>query len=457
MQQNQHMAHNINILTSLTPQYAIPAKIKPSKVKPWLVCLTAALFFYFEFFQINIFSVLDKHIMREFSVGAYELGVISSAYFYAIVFSLIPAGIILDFISTRKIILCSMVVAIAGTLWFANAPNINQLIYARLFVGIGGGAFCLLSSIKLATRWFPAQRLGLAIGMVISIGMLGGVMAQTPFALAIDLLGWRNAIVLDAIIGIIIFTLIWIIVEDYPPQTMTNTSEHTRQQLSSPTPTISIQAFVANAKAAAKRWPNWAAGIFASLLNLPIFLLGSLIGSLYLMQVYGYHAITASFINSMLYWGMLLGCPFFGLISDNLHSRKKPMLFGSIITFIAICYLINNHCSFSILLALFFIIGFGSSSQILSYPMVAERNPQHQVASGEGIAATLIMSGGAIFQPLLGWLIELNWNGNMLDNTPLYSLSDYHCSFWLMPIAIVVALAVLLPLREMSPNTPLLS
>ncbi|MEI6791212.1 MAG: MFS transporter, partial [Myxococcaceae bacterium] len=169
----------------------------------WKVCISASLFFYYEYFQINMFNVLDQHIMREFSVGAYEIGIISSSYFYAIVLSLLPAGIILDFISTRKIILCSMVVAIAGTLWFASAQNIHQLIYARLFVGLGGSAFCLLSSIKLATRWFPAKQLGLVIGVVIAIGMLGGVMAQTPFAIAISYLGWRGAIVLDAVIGVV--------------------------------------------------------------------------------------------------------------------------------------------------------------------------------------------------------------------------------------------------------------
>lgn len=422
--------------------------IATSKIKPWLVCLTSALFFYFEFFQINMFNVLDEHLMREFSIGAYELGVISSSYFYAIVFSLLPAGLILDFVSTRKIILCSMVVAITGTLWFAFASSINQLIYARLFVGLGGGAFCLLSAIKLTTRWFPKHSFGLAIGMVISIGMLGGVMAQAPFAYAISILGWRDAVVLDALIGIVIFAIIWCVVEDYPA--VAYAKKHGIQVTAQQRNSISMSALINNALAASKRWHNWAAGIFASLLNLPIFLLGSLIGSLYLMQIYNYSAMTAAFINSMLYWGMLLGCPVFGLISDKLKSRKRPMLFGSIITLSAICYLLNASSDFYGLLVLFFIIGVGSSSQTLAYPMVAERNPDNQIASGEGIAATLIMSGGAIFQPVLGWLIQRNWNGAMLNNSPLYTLSDYHHSFWLMPIAITVALMILVTLRERS-------
>lgn len=412
----------------------------PSKLTPWKVCISAALFFYYEYFQINMFNVLDQHIMREFSVGAYELGIISSSYFYAIVISLLPAGIILDFISVRKIILCSMTVAIIGTLWFASAQNINHLIYARLFVGVGGSAFCVLSSIKLATRWFPKKQLGFVIGIVISIGMLGGVMAQTPFAIAISYLGWRGAIVLNAVIGVFIWGIIWAAVKDYPA----DSSAQDKQM-----PAINVKSFLNNAIQAAKRWPNWAAGIFAGLLNLPIFLLGALIGSSYLMQVYHYSAITSAFINSMLYWGMLLGSPLFGFISDRFGSRKQPMLLGSVVTIAAICLLINQNCSFAVLVLLFFVIGLGSSSQILAYPMVAERNPEDQIASGEGIAATLIMSGGAIFQPILGWLIELSWKGEMIDNSPLYALSDFHRSFWVMPVAILVAIAVLLPLREL--------
>jgi len=271
------------------------------------------------------------------------------------------------------------------------------------------------------------------------IGMLGGIVAQTPFAIAISYLGWRGAIVLDAAIGVVIFAIIWAVVKDYPA----NASPQDKK-----VPTIDLKSFFNNAIEALKRWPNWASGIFAALLNLPIFLIGALFGSSYLIQVYHYSPITSAFICSMLYWGMLFGCPLFGFISDRFGSRKKPMLLGSIATAAAICLLMNQNCSFSALVLLFFVIGLGSSSQILAYPMVAERNPKDQIATGEGIAATLIMSGGAIFQPIVGWLIELKWSGEMVDNAPIYALSDFHRAFWLMPVAILLAIAILLPLRD---------
>ena len=412
-----------------------------SKLQPWIVCLTAGLFFCFEFFQINMFNVLDTHLIQEFAINASGLGMISSVYFYGTVFLLLPAGIVLDFLSVRKLILLSMCVSVIGTLMFASAQSTWQLMAARLIVGIGAGPFCLLSAIKLASRWFDAKQIGLAIGTIISLGMVAGIISQTPFAYTVSLVGWRNAVLVDAMVGVLITITIWFIVKDFPIEYVPHEDESNNK--------LSIKSFIYNAKEAAKRWPNWGAGIFAGLLNLPIFLLGSLIGSLYLSQIYNYSSITSSFINSMLYWGMLVGCTSFGFISDQIRSRKKPMLFGGTLTVIALCYLIqNNSCSFIELITLFFIIGFGASSHILAYPMIAEENPKSQMASGEGIAATLIMSGGAIFQPILGWLIDLNWNGFMLNGSPIYSIADYNRGFWLMPITIIIAICILLTLKE---------
>lgn len=85
----------------------------------WVVCLSAGLFFLYEFFQLTIFDVINKPLREEFLLDAAQLSWMSSTYLWANILFLIPAGVMLDRFSTRNIILIAMLVCIIGTMGFA--------------------------------------------------------------------------------------------------------------------------------------------------------------------------------------------------------------------------------------------------------------------------------------------------------------------------------------------------
>ncbi len=91
-----------------------------------------------------------------------------------------------------------------GIVSFALTTSIFWASLFRFLTGIGS-AFCFLSVISLATRWFPSARLALVTGVIVTIAMLGGIAAQTPLMLLQHMVGWRNALVIDAAVGALIF------------------------------------------------------------------------------------------------------------------------------------------------------------------------------------------------------------------------------------------------------------
>src|SRR5579871_5475412 len=123
------------------------------KLQPWLVCFTASLFFFYEFIQMNMLNAISTELMQTFSINATQFGKLSAYYFYANMIFLLPAGIILDRVSTKKIMLTALSICVIGTFAFALAPNIFVASTSRFFAGIGS-AFCFLSGVRLATRWF---------------------------------------------------------------------------------------------------------------------------------------------------------------------------------------------------------------------------------------------------------------------------------------------------------------
>src|SRR4051812_41777784 len=87
----------------------------------WIVTLTASLFFFYEFIQLNLFNSIDVDLMRDFHLDAMQLGQLSSMYFYANAIFLFPAGNLLDRYSTKLLLLLAVVLCTVGTFLFGIA------------------------------------------------------------------------------------------------------------------------------------------------------------------------------------------------------------------------------------------------------------------------------------------------------------------------------------------------
>lgn len=414
---------------------------------PWVVILAAASFFFFQFIQITMFNILKPELIIDFQADPSILSFISSLYFYGTVLLLIPAGVILDYISTRKIILMTMALSLIGLTIFATASSIYIAGLGRFLVGISGGPFCLISSMRLAARWFPEKRLAFVTGIIIALGMFGGMVAQLPLGLLVTKFGWRVAMYVNIGLGAFLLGIIYLFVYDYPHG---KESEY-KQQMAF----YSTAGFISGLKRVLLKSQNWNCGLYASLLNLPILVFGALWGFIYLTQVFNLPRFEASVACMALFFGMLIGGPIFGFISDRMLRRKIPMLAGLILCLASMVTLLTApYLSFVSITFILFLVGLGSSAQILAYPTVADSNPQALTGSALGLTSTLVMAGGAVAQPLIGWLIELKWDGQHVSGMPIFTEANYNYAFWLMPIAMVLAGVSWFFIRETYCRTP---
>lgn len=406
----------------------------------WLVVMTASLFFFWEFMQLNMFNTLNPYLMRDFNITATQLGYFSGTFTIAEVIFLFPAGVMLDHFSTKKLILTAMSFGIGGTIAFAFAHNFWFACFTHLIAGFGA-AFCFLACMKLATRWFPPRRLALVTGMIVTVAMVGGVVSQTPMELLILKYGWRQAVMIDASVGILIFALIAWIIKDCSPNELAHEAEsqHQLEQL----------GFWPSIRLALSNKQNWLCGIYTSLLNLPLAVLGALWGQLYLSQMHHINFVQASVPTSMLFFGTIFGSPILGAISDKVGRRKAPMIFCAVIS-LALVWLIMNmqHPSLMTLNILFFILGFITSSQVIGYPTIAESNPHHLTGTSVGVASVLIIGSYPIFQTLFGWLMDKNWNGTIVNGIRMYSPENYHLAMLVIPAGFVIGLIAALFIKE---------
>lgn len=397
----------------------------------WLVCLSAGLFFFYEFFQLNIFDVINSPLRHDFSIDATQLSWMSSTYLWADILFLLPAGIILDRFSTRKVILTAMAICILGTLGFAITTSFALACFFHFLSGIGN-AFCFLSCIVLISRWFPSHRQALVVGIVVTMAFLGGMMAHTPFARLNEWLGWRRSLIIDGQIGILLFLWIYFIVKDRPA--------HLSIKKNQPS-SAALFGFIN----ALKNKQNWLAGLFTSLLNLPIMVLCALWGASYLQTVHQLSEISASNIVSLIFIGSIIGCPLAGWLSDR-QGRRKPLMFiGALLTLITVCPLfLKMTLSPMILSVIFFSLGLFTSTQVIAYPLVAESNSGENTGSATAIASVIIMGGGGVGQILFGWLMQFHAGHAAIR----YSSADFQFAMWIFPLSAIAALIAVLCCRE---------
>ncbi len=401
----------------------------------WLVTLTASLFFFYEFIQLNLFNAIDVELMQAFKLNAPQLGQLSSMYFYANALCLFPAGMLLDRYSTKKLLLGAVALCTLGTFIFALAHNYYVAATGRFLVGMGA-SFCFLSCVRLASRWFPPRKMALVTGLVVTMAMLGGLVAQTPLALLTDIMGWRNAVLLDAALGILVAAAIVLVVQDRPPNSH-DVAHADRTHLQTLGFWKSIKLVLLNRN-------NWLGGIYTSLMNLPVFLLGALWGIHYLTEVHNISSRQASYATTMLFVGVIFGSPAFGWFSDRIGRRVLPMIIGAILSLGAMLVLMYApNLTLMQLIGLFFLIGFVTSSQVLSYPAIAELNPSSLTSTAISVDSITIMVSGAIFQPFFGWMMALHWNKALTaEGVPLYSSGDFMNAMMIMPIAFVLSIFV---------------
>ena len=416
---------------------------KTTHLKAWLVSLSAALFFLYEFIQMHIFNAISDAIKIAFNINATELGFLSSTYLWGNVILSIPAGMLLDRFSTRTIILTALSGCIIGTIGFAMSHSFVMAAFFHCLSGCGN-AFCFLSCMILIARWFHLDRQAFVVGIVVTMAFLGGLISQTPFTYLVEWAGWRMALVFDGGLGCFFFLLIFLNVEDSSENShKTNNVENI----------FNLYAL----KTALKNIQNTLAGFYTCLLNLPIMLLDAVWGISYLKTVYGLGSIQSANVASMIFLGSIVSCPFVGFISDKWQSRRNIMMLGALFSFISVSLIVFiNQWSYPSLLILFFIIGFCTSTQILSYPVVIEGNAKVLTGTAMGLVSTIIISGAAIAQIVFGKLLDLGWEGLATNGQRIYSINAYNQAMLIFPAAIGIGLLLSFFIREKREHVKLL-
>lgn len=368
-----------------------------SKSRHIIALLGISTLFLFEYFSLNLLNVIEPAIAKEFGCTNAEIGWLGSVYFYAMMILLVPAGFIIDKYNLKKVIVLCAVAGSIGTFLLSISQSYTHLIVSRAIVGVFLGPFALIACIKFISNLVKRDEVGIYISAILFIGIFGGALSQDAFGFMVNSIGWRAALIVIGIIGMCISAILFITVNIYG-----------HKQLKIIKPNTSLYKEIITFIRGANISINFKLGIMASVLNLPLFVLGSLFGVAFLEQCYGFTATTASGITTCLFWGMLFGCIVFGMLSTRGFKENTLLFIGGLISLMTLSLLIlvsiSNAATLKII---FFSIGVGAGSHVLSYSLIDKISDYKSLGLAEGFHSALIFLGGALIQPMFGEILDI--------------------------------------------------
>src|SRR3990167_1121815 len=406
--------------------------IQESNFKKWFSVFSVGMFFFYEYIQMTIFNSIPKQLLTSFHISAFSLGKLAACYFLMQIILLFPAGILLDRFSVKNIVVIAMSISIIGTLLFSTAHSFYIAAFARLLSGVGG-AFAFLSCIKLASQLLP-KKLALAIGLLVTLAVFGGFIAQAPFAFLVAHTSWRLAIRILSCVGILILINIIMSIQ--------NIKEHISN-------TKTIRKIFSEIKMTLTNTQTLLSGIYISLMNFPVCILGALWGGLYLEETRHLNNILATFIASMLFIGIIIGSPLFGFLSESIFkSRKKPMLIGAILSLLTISLIIfTDTQNIYYLSTLFLLLGIVSSAQCIGYPVIVENNKIEFAATATSVASVIIMGGSALVKILFGWILD-DYSTKIANGMTKYSAHAFQSAMLILFFGFIFAIIATFFIRE---------
>ncbi|MBI3436049.1 MAG: MFS transporter [Proteobacteria bacterium] len=204
----------------------------PAGVIGGLVTLVAILSGVYMVGQLlrNSVGVIAPDLAQELALSASQIGILSSAFFFAFAAVQLPLGIALDRYGPKRCMLTCSVAVVAGALLFAAATSPAALVGARILMGLGTSCY-LMAPLALFARQFSANRFAMLAGLQLGFGSIGTLLATAPLAFSAAAIGWRATFVGIAVVMLAAAVLIAIIVRDDPARDVHARDEHSHAEI----------------------------------------------------------------------------------------------------------------------------------------------------------------------------------------------------------------------------------
>ena len=370
--------------------------------------------------------------LREaFHLTAEQFSSLGVVYLYVYSLLQIPIGILIDQVGVRKTILGSIALCIVGNLSLAYSDSLAMLLLSRALIG-AGSACAFMSALKIAADWLPPGKRGLFMGMTLTLGTIGALTAGKPLVHALEIEGWRTTTLWLAAVGGGLFILVLAMLR-LPPVEKTKRPSwgEVRQTIFSILRNRPVMIYAL-----------LAIGVYT-----PLAVLADLWGTAFLMERYALPRAQAAQSSMMMYLGLCIGSLVLPWICERwgiLNRAIQICSVGVLATFS--CLLWGPPLGIPALTVLLVLLGIFCGAEMICFTGAVHYTTPENSGMTLGVVNTLNMLGGALLQQAIGFLLDLQWTGQLdAAGVRIYNTHEFQLAISLL--LGVVALCCLLSIQ----------
>jgi MFS family permease len=411
-----------------------------STVMAWLVWGIAVLYYLYEYIQRITPSVMVAKIMSSFHIDTISMGNLSAVYFWVYGLMQIPVGVIVDNYGPKRPLLFAAVFITIGSFGFSLSQHLYLSYISRGLIGLGS-AFGYLCCLKISVNWFSTRRFAFMCSLINMIGMFGAFIGEVTMSYLMKTDSWRGIIFYMSYIGIALIILLWVFVQDFPPN---NSSLTKKKVFEKPKHIWKDLLIILCSKQVIL------SAIYVSFLYCTFDTIAALWGVSFIHNTYNLNHTMSAQISSLIFLGAIIGYPAFGLLTSYLKARHKLiMIITSIIMLIIGFAIWSAPKNIAVIITLFFFLGFFAGATATATTLAKESMPLAVSGLTMSIVNTALVFIGAASQPLFGYLLEAHQH---LGTTHLNSLTatDFYRAFLIMPALYIGSLICALFIKQTS-------
>nr|WP_133134856.1 MFS transporter [Legionella nautarum] len=401
----------------------------------WIVWGLAAAFYFSDYLARVAPGVMHRSLQMDFGINEAGFGILTASFYFPYILMQIPVGLTVDRLSIRSILTVMSLITALGCCVFGLADGLMMASVGRMLIGFSA-AFAFVSSLRLATSWFPPAMLGLLSGLTQALGMLGAAAGEAPVSFLVANVGWRHSMLIIAFLFIALAGLLYQFVQDAP-----GTKRHEIHSEKSLSILSSLKIILSHRQ-------TWLNALYAGFLFGPTAVIGEAIGPAYLQYGRGLSAHAAAFATGLIFIGWGISGPLSGWLSDKMGRRKPLMIFsalcGIILTSLYVFYPgIDKTTAY----VLFFLFGLTNTGVAIAYAVSTEIHESNVIGTSIAFTNMISIFVGALMQPLVGHLVD-SVSGSRAYNVETLLLSDFQAGLKILPLCSLVALILAFTVKE---------
>ncbi len=177
----------------------------------------AFLYFDLSFMVWVILGPLGVAIAKDFHLDPAQKGLMVAIPVLAGALLRLVSGVLVDRIGPKRTGMISQLIVLTGLAmaWSLGVHSYHQVLALGLVLGVAGASFAV--ALPLASRWYPQEHQGLALGIA-GAGNSGTALAALFAPILAKHFGWQNVIGLAALPLAVAFVVYMLLAKDAPEQ-----------------------------------------------------------------------------------------------------------------------------------------------------------------------------------------------------------------------------------------------